>query len=116
MDYSRELPQCVQFMRGLAGRTSFSAVTVAELYAGVRDGRERDALELLVSSSNVIHVDAQISVRGGLIARQYRASHGTGFADALIAATAEIERYTLVTLNLKHFPMLADVRVPYRKQ
>ena len=37
-------------------------------------------------------------------------SHNVGFADAIIAATVEIERATLVTLNIKtlnikHFPM-----------
>lgn len=34
-------------------------------------------------------------------------------ADALIAATAEFHGAWLVTLNVKHFPMLDDVMVPY---
>jgi predicted nucleic acid-binding protein len=36
-------------------------------------------------------------------------------ADALIAATAESRQASLVTLNSKHFPMLANVVVPYQK-
>ncbi|MFN5219653.1 MAG: hypothetical protein ACK5FE_01870 [Cyanobacteriota bacterium] len=43
-------------------------------------------------------------------------SHGTGLADALIAASAEAAGATLVTLNRRHFPMLADVLVPYAKE
>jgi predicted nucleic acid-binding protein len=36
-------------------------------------------------------------------------------ADALIAATAEADGARLATLNIKHFPMLPDVLVPYTK-
>jgi predicted nucleic acid-binding protein len=115
VDYSREVPACVHFMRELSGRVIISAVTVAELYAGVREGRERIALDLLISRSNVIAVDTQIAEQGGLFARQYRPSHGTGFADALIAATAIVERAQLVTLNRRHFPMLNDILVPYHR-
>jgi len=35
-----------------------------------------------------------------------------GLADALIAATAELKQARLVTLNSRHFPMVA-VEVPY---
>jgi predicted nucleic acid-binding protein len=42
-------------------------------------------------------------------------SHNVGLADALIAATAESRQAALVTLNIKHFPMLANVVVPYQK-
>ncbi len=115
VDYLRRRAEAVHFLRGLSDRAVISAVTVAELYAGVREGREREGLETFISHSIVVPVDVQIAERGGLIARQYRASHGTGFADAIIAATAEIERATLVTLNTKHFPMLTDVLAPYVK-
>jgi hypothetical protein len=71
VDYSRQLPAAVKFVRGLSGRPIISAVTVAELYAGVRNGRERADLDVFIS--------------------------------------------TLVTLNVKHFPMLLDVLVPYQK-
>src|SRR5205807_205733 len=115
VDYSRCRPEAVSFMRGLPGRAMISAVTVAELYAGVREGRERQDMDRFVSESIVISVDISIAERGGLIGRQFRPSHGTGLADTIIAATAEIERATLVTLNSKHFPMLTDVLVPYTR-
>jgi hypothetical protein len=56
-----------------------------------------------------------IAERGGLFSRDYRASHGCGLADCLIAATADLHGLSLVTLNAKHFPMLHDVETPYRK-
>jgi len=53
--------------------------------------------------------------QAGLWRRTYGRSHGTGLADALIAASASAAQATLVTLNRKHFPMLADVLVPFSK-
>jgi hypothetical protein len=115
IDFNRMRPEAVDFILNLPARPTISAVTITELFAGVREGREREALEDFISRANVIPVDAQIGERGGLIFRQYFKSHATGFADALIAATAEIERATLVTLNRKHFPMLSDLLIPYPK-
>lgn len=115
IDLNRGRPQAVQFVLRLPVRPIISAVTVVELYSGVRGGSERNELELFIGQSNVIEVDLQIAERVGLIKRQYFKSHGTGFADAVIAATAETLRGTLVTLNRKHFPMLPDVLVPYQK-
>ena len=63
----------------------------------------------------IIAVDSEIALKGGLYRRDYRKSHDLGLADALIAATAKSCHASLVTLNSKHFPMLTDVIVPYRK-
>jgi predicted nucleic acid-binding protein len=46
---------------------------------------------------------------------RYGKSHGVGLVDALIAATAKLHGYRLVTLNKKHFPMLDNVLIPYQK-
>jgi predicted nucleic acid-binding protein len=60
-------------------------------------------------------VDEAIAARAGILRRDFGKSHGTGLADAIIAATAEERQAQLVTLNKKHFPMLNDVIVPYTK-
>ncbi len=115
IDYSRRLVDAAAFMRGLQARPVVCAVTISELYAGVREGRERKDLDSFTARSVIIDIDAQAGERAGLWLRQYRPSHGTGLADALIAATAEAQGARLVTLNRKHYPMLADVLVPYVK-
>jgi len=81
----------------------------------VRDGRERQQLDALMAVYDVLPVTESIEVAAGLLWRQYRRSHGVGFADALIAVTAQAHNATLVTLNTKHFPMLPDALVPYQK-
>jgi predicted nucleic acid-binding protein len=90
-----------------------SVITVAELYAGVRDGAERTQLDVFVSAFGIIPLDRDIAVTGGLYRRDYGRSHGTGLADAPIAATATSRGLTLVTLNKKHFSMVAALVVPY---
>ena len=60
-------------------------------------------------------IDAKLAERGGLLRRDYAPKHETGLADALIAATVQQCGADLVTLNAKHFPMLHNVVVPYRR-
>ena len=93
-----------------------SAPTMAELHAGVRDGEEREQLTELLSIFNQIQVDPETAAEGGLLRRDFGPSHGTGLIDAIIAATAHKYGLRLVTLNDKHYPMLPDVIVPYRKR
>ncbi|MCA1719025.1 MAG: type II toxin-antitoxin system VapC family toxin, partial [Actinobacteria bacterium] len=50
-----------------------------------------------------------------LYRRDYGPSHGTGLADALIAATTEETGADLVTFNRRHFPMISRITVPYER-
>jgi predicted nucleic acid-binding protein len=113
IDFFRKRPQAVQFMESLRSRPMLSVVTIAELFAGVRDGEERVEVELFLNRSIVIDLNEQIATRAGLLLRQFRKSHGVGLGDALISATAETEGARVVSLNAKHFPMCPDLLVPY---
>ncbi len=113
IDYLRDQPQAVVFLEGTEQPLAISAITVAELHAGVLDGEERRRLDAFVAAFEVLPLDRQPAQRDGFWRRQDGPSHGTGLADALIAASAEAAGATLVTLNRRHFPMLAEVLVPY---
>lgn len=113
IDYLRGVQEAVAYLESRQEVLLVSAITVAELYAGVREGQERTALGAFVGAFEVLPLDQTIAEKGGLLRRDYGKSHGTGLADALIAATAELQRATLVTRNHKHFPMLKHVQVPY---
>ena len=115
IDYLRGQPQAVEFLESLRELLLISTMTIAELNAGVRDGKERELLNELIRAFQIMPVDEAISIKGGLYRRDYGKSHGVGLADALIAATAELNQATLVTLNQKHFPMIVDIIVPYKK-
>ena len=105
----------VSYLEALTERQIVSAITVAELYTGVREGAERQALEELLETFDIIPVSQTIAVTGGLFRRKFLKSHNLGIADAVIAATAEMEKAIVVTRNRKHFPMFSNVIVPYQK-
>lgn len=115
IDYLRGRPEAAEWLEAVSGPALLSAVTVAELFAGVREGPERSRLGDFLGAFSIVPADEHIAERGGLYRRDDRKSHATGLADALIAATAEVSQATLATLNETHFPMLARVLVPYRK-
>jgi len=102
-------------LESLSESLLISVITVAELYAGVRDGVERTKLDEFIRAFEIIPVNREISVKGGVYRRDYMKSHNVGLADALIAATAETHQAGLVTLNGKHFPMMENVIIPYQK-
>ncbi|RYY15602.1 MAG: type II toxin-antitoxin system VapC family toxin [Cytophagaceae bacterium] len=115
IDYLRQRPLAVAYLRTLPIVPLLSAIVVAELFSGVRDGQERTQLEAFIRACRVVPVDEQIAMQAGLLRRQYRLSHRPELPDMLIAATALAHNATLVTLNAKHFSMLPDVVVPYQK-
>ena len=61
-----------------------------------------------------VPVTEDISRRAGEFARAYRCSHaGIGVVDYLRAGTSRSLGADLVTTNVAHFPMFADLRPPY---
>ncbi len=113
VDYLRGRSEAVNYLDNLSAPLFLSVITVAELYAGVRNGQERKQLDSFINAFGIIPLDDTIAITGGLYRRDYGKSHGTGLADALIAATAMTRQLTLVTLNKKHFPMVKTIVVPY---
>ena len=106
IDYLRGHPQAIKCVKQLPERVWISAVSVAELHLGVREGTEREALTQLLSTLKVVDVNAVIATRGGLLRRDYGRSHGVGLNDALIGATALEMQLQMLTLNVKHYPEL----------
>ena len=115
VEYLRNHPQALDYVDTLEGNLLISVITVAEVIAGARNQAERQSLELFLSALEVVPLDYAIAKQGGLYRQQYKQSHGTGLDDALIAATAELTGATLVTFNRRHFPMIANLQVPYER-
>ncbi|MEK6535385.1 MAG: type II toxin-antitoxin system VapC family toxin [Thermodesulfobacteriota bacterium] len=114
IDYLRDYDAAVAYLEGLSQPLLVSVITVAELYSGVREGKERNVLDQFMRAFDKIPIDDNIAMKAGLIRRQYGPSHGIGLADALVAATAEVNNAKVATLNKNHFPMIKTV-VPYQK-
>lgn len=115
IDFLRGRAEAVAFLEEHVDVLHVSAVTVAELFQGVREGQERSKLATTLSAMTVLPLTEELAEVAGLLRRDHRATMGCGLADCMIAATASHHQLPLATLNAKHFGMLPDVMVPYRK-
>jgi predicted nucleic acid-binding protein len=80
-------------------------INVTEIYAGMRP-KEEEATEEFLHSLEYYHITWPVARLAGLLKRDY-ARNGTTLtvADAIIAAVALVHELTLVTDNVKDFPM-----------
>ncbi|HEX3796575.1 MAG TPA: type II toxin-antitoxin system VapC family toxin [Acidimicrobiales bacterium] len=116
IDHLRGFPPAVDLLYALLVddvELAASEVVRFELLSGVRDD-EIEHLELFCSTLTWIPITRDVTRHAGAMARRYPASlSGIGVADYLIAATASILEADLLTLNVRHFPMLENVRAAY---
>jgi predicted nucleic acid-binding protein len=113
IDYLRGVQAAVDFVKQHEREISLSAVTVAELFAGVRDGDETVKLEEFIGLFPVIPIGLEVAQTAGLHRRDFGPSHGTGLADGMLAATADLHALELRMLNTRHYPMIHGLRAPY---
>lgn len=116
VDHLRGLEAAVDLLRGLIDDDepiAASELVRFELLAGARED-ERESLEEFSSAVTWMPVDESIARLAGLLARRLRRSHtGIDDVDYLIGATALVLDAELLTTNVRHFPMLQDLRAPY---
>lgn len=84
--------------------TYCSAVSWAEIFAGLRKGEEPITEKFFESRGEVV-IDATTGRHAGAYLARYGRSHGVEMSDALIAASATTAGLRLWTLNRRHFPM-----------
>lgn len=99
--------QYVQWFEDLKKGTSLSisSVTIAEIYKNVFPS-ELVNTEAIINDFTVWDVTGSIAKQAGLYWQQYtKRFKNLSLLDCMIAATAREHDLTLLSLNLKHFPM-----------
>jgi len=84
--------------------TFCTAISWAEIFAGVRRGEEAITRAFFEARGEVV-LDGKIGRQAGDYLARYAKSHRVEIADALIAAAAATSGLRLWTLNRKHYPM-----------
>lgn len=90
---------------------SISIITHAELYAGKSVWEKKEArmeLESLFSGLNILSLNTEISEIAGQIKAK---NDNLSLLDCIIAATAIYFKFDLVTLNLKDFDGIANLKL-----
>ena len=113
IDWLRGKTPASSFISSLGDKPSVAVVTLAEVFHGLKSQRAETAARIFFSRCDLRGVNPVIAEAAGTHLRHYRASHGTEWADALIAATAEHHGLELATLNVKHFPMFKRLKAAY---
>ncbi len=109
VDATRGSAAVADYLDSLGAGWSISMITCLELLAGTRTQRETADLDLVLSGYCAIPPNEDIARRAYYLIKTYARSHGLDTLDALIAATAIEEGFTLVSKNRKHFQMIADL-------
>jgi predicted nucleic acid-binding protein len=116
VEFLRGRPRAAEFLESTEGSLAISAVSVAELFAGTRGKKEEAALETFLGAFEIVPIDAATAREAGKLRREFGRSHGTGLADAMIAASARRRGARLVTFNRRHFPFVKDLLVPWSRR
>lgn len=106
--YSRRNQQALEFFRDIVrddeNELFVGAMQRAEILFHVRRDEE-EFVGRFLSLFQTAPVTEDIVELGARIYRRWHPSHGTDENDAILAATAILARGTIVTQNVKHFPM-----------
>ncbi len=88
---------------------SIPIITAHELIVGARNQRDADGIDGLVRTYPVhADLDARTTRWAYHLLKRYAKSDGLRTFDALIAATAIEDGFTLVSKNRKHFQMISE--------
>ncbi len=117
VDYLRNYLPSITFFQSFSreqrGEILFSAVTETELIAGksCNNNEIRMIILNILRDFKKIEVNNQIALKAGDLSRKY----GTDLPDAIIAATALINKAELLTRNIGDFDNIPDliVKSPY---
>ena len=115
VDLTRGSTGAADYLDGLSEAWSISMITCLELLAGARTQRETAGLDLVLSGYQTIPPNAEIARRVYALMMTFARSHGLHALDALIAATAIENSFTLVSKNRKHFQMIGEMALEVPK-
>ena len=107
IDHLRKEKQALRFLAAELEKNSLIFVSVisrVEILAGIRKGEDA-IVNSLFEILTPVNVDISIADRAAEYLRKYSRSHSMSIGDALIAATSKEMSLTLITRNVKHYPM-----------
>ncbi len=107
IDLFRGRQEAIVFLDKLSqeGSLFVCAIVVSEIFSGVRPA-ELPKVEEFLEAMDYIQIDYKTAKRAGLYKRDFQKKGiSLSISDTIIAAAAVAHSLTLVTKNVRHFPM-----------
>ena len=106
-------PRAARLMESLEAELWSVTIVRTELLAGARLG-DGPVITQVLDQLRWLDVDSMVADLAGRMAAHYARSHpGIELPDYLIAAGTRLLGARLLTLNVRHFPMLANLKPAY---
>ena len=116
IDAGRGITDAVTCLNNLQSKSALttSVITEMELVVGCRNNAELQALQTFLKPFQVVKINEAISDKAVELLKLYRLSHGLLIADSLIAATAMVLGWDLISKNQLDYRFIAGLNlVPY---
>jgi predicted nucleic acid-binding protein len=88
-----------------------SIITMMELILGARNKKEIANMQNAFTRIGIVHINEEISRLAYDFLYQYNKSHNLFINDAIIAATAVVNKTILVTLNVSDFKFIPGISI-----
>ncbi len=113
VDVLRGMPQAVDALEQIDDEVVIPSMVRLEVLAGAWPS-ELASIERLLSLCIDAPVDGLVADAAAALARRYSKSHSNiDPIDYVVAATTQLLEATLMTRNVKHFPMFQRLKSPY---
>ena len=111
IDVSRRNANAATYIDSLDDIT-ISIITAHELIVGARNQRDAEGIDGLIKTYPLhADLDARITGHAYDLLKRHAKADGLRTFDALIAATAIADGFTLVSKNRKHFEVIGDLKL-----
>jgi len=110
IDVSRGNADVASYIDSLSDAV-ISIVTAQELIVGARDKRDVAAIDSLISTYSIEHIDDAVGLLAYDLLKRHAKSGGLRTFDSLIASTAMARQLVLVTRYRKHFAMIDGLQI-----
>ena len=101
----------IKMVEGFSSPIFISSISAMELYYGALNKAEVKKIERFILLFKTVHLSQEISIKATKFIQTYAKSHTLDIPDSLIAATAIIHSYTLVTYNVKDFRYIEGLKI-----